>query len=96
MNQNYPNPFNPSTKINYQLPATSFVKLSICDIRGREIVTLINKQQDAGYYSVEWNGKDEQQRVVSSGIYFYKIRAVDLSSTKEHSYVSVKKMLLLK
>ena len=94
--QNYPNPFNPSTTINYELSADSYVKLNVFDILGREVVTLINKQQDAGYYQVEWNGRNTQQQLVPSGIYFYQIRAIDPTSNSGHDFISTKKMLLLK
>ena len=53
--QNYPNPFNPSTKINYELPVSNFVSLKIYDMLGREVLTLVNKKQDAGRYVVEFN-----------------------------------------
>jgi hypothetical protein len=94
--QNYPNPFNPSTVISYELSAVSYVKLNVYDILGREVATLVSEQQDAGYYRVEWNGKNTQQQSVSSGIYFYQIRAVDPASTSGRSFVNIKKMLLLK
>ncbi|MFA6455415.1 MAG: T9SS type A sorting domain-containing protein [Bacteroidota bacterium] len=81
--QNYPNPFNPTTVIKYQLPLTSKVSLKIYDLLGREIVTLVNEEQSAGWKEVEWNAKD-----VSSGIYFYKLSA--------GSFVETKKMLVVK
>ena len=96
LTQNYPNPFNPSTTISYELPASSYVKLNIYDIIGREVAALVNNQQDAGYYRVEWNGKNTQQQPVSSGIYFCMIRAVDPASASGRGFVSIRKMLLLK
>ena len=94
--QNYPNPFNPSTTISYQLSAACHVKIDIFDILGHTIVTLVNKQQDAGYYCIEWDGKNTQHQPVSSGIYFYKFQAVDHTSSASSGYVNIKKMLLLK
>jgi hypothetical protein len=94
--QNYPNPFNPSTVISYELSTASYVKLKVYNILGREVATLVNKQQDAGDYRVEWNGKNIDQQPVSSGIYFYRIQAVDPASTSGSGFVSIKKMLLLK
>ena len=76
--QNYPNPFNPLTTISYHLPKSSFVKLSIYDISGKLIETLVNEQKNAGYYSVKWNAEN-----VSSGVYLYKIDAADFSSVKK-------------
>ncbi len=81
--QNYPNPFNPSTTIKYQIPKESFVTLKVYDAIGREVASLVNKQQSAGYYNLNFNAAN-----LSSGIYFYRILAGD--------YTAVKKMLLLK
>jgi hypothetical protein len=76
--QNYPNPFNPITTISYELPKSAFVTLSIYDINGRLVETLIDKQKNAGYYSIIWNAEN-----VSSGIYFYRIEANEFSSIKK-------------
>jgi hypothetical protein len=81
--QNYPNPFNPATVINYQLPSNNHVTLKVYDLLGKEVVTLINQEQQAGKYSVQMNGEK-----LSSGIYFYKLQA--------GNFVEVKKMTLLK
>jgi len=80
MSQNYPNPFNPSTKINYQIPKDAFVKINVYDIVGRLITTLVNTQQTAGYYTVEFNSTLSSG--AASGIYFYRIEAADFVSTK--------------
>ena len=81
--QNYPNPFNPSTVISYQLSAVSNVTLKIFDVLGREVTTLVNKEQSAGNYSVTFNASR-----LSSGIYFYRLIAGD--------YIQTKKMILMK
>ncbi len=86
--QNFPNPFNPVTKIKFDIPydvkrQTSNVKIIIYDIGGKEIATLVNKQQNAGSYSVEFNGAN-----YPSGIYYYKLVSGDFSE--------VRKMILLK
>jgi len=78
LHQNYPNPFNPATTLSYQLPKSSFVKLSIYDINGGLVEILVNEQKNAGYYSVNWNVEN-----VSSGIYIYKIIAGDFSGVKK-------------
>jgi hypothetical protein len=83
LEQNYPNPFNPSTVISYRLPVISKVTLKVYDILGREVVTLVNEEQPAGNYEVEFNSK-----AISSGIYFYTLQA--------GSFISTKKMILLK
>jgi Subtilase family/Secretion system C-terminal sorting domain len=83
LSQNYPNPFNPSTKINYELPKSNFVLLKIYNVLGKEVATLVNEKQNAGAYSVEFNGSN-----LSSGIYFYKIQSGEFSD--------VKRMVLIK
>jgi PKD repeat protein len=86
--QNYPNPFNPSTTIRYAIPRNEKVSIKIYNILGREIRTLINKIQAPGWYLVKWDGKDNQGRLVSNGIYFYRISAGE--------YANCLKMLYLK
>ena len=76
--QNYPNPFNPTTTISYELPKSTYVKLSIYDITGRLVETLVNEHKNAGYYSVNWNAAN-----VSSGIYFYRIDAGEFRSVRK-------------
>ena len=70
LGQNYPNPFNPSTEIGYQLSAASHVTLKVFDVLGREITTLVNRRQDAGYYRVTFDAGR-----FSSGVYFYVLNA---------------------
>lgn len=88
LHQNYPNPFNPSTTIRYELPSRAHVKLTVYDILGREVVTLVDEVMPAGMHSVRWDGKDAHGDIVSSGIYFYRLKA---GGTFE-----AKKMMLLK
>ncbi len=88
LSQNYPNPFNPSTVINYSLPAPSEVNLSIYNILGQKVVTLIDSHQPAGYHSISWNGRNESSKPVSSGVYFYRVEAGNFTQSK--------KMILLK
>ncbi len=86
--QNYPNPFNPSTTISYSLPAESFVSLTLYNTLGQEVAELVNQLQTAGRYTVTFAGRDKRGVDLSSGIYFYRLRA--------GSFVDMKKMLLLK
>ncbi len=88
LHQNYPNPFNPITKIRYEIPKPAHVKLVIFDLLGREVVTLMNKDVEPGYYETYWNGKNSQGNNVSSGLYFYTIKAGD--------FIINKKMILLR
>ncbi len=88
LHQNRPNPFNPSTTIEYQLPETGHVELTIYNALGRRIVTLVDGPQTAGYKSVRWNGTDRSGAQAASGVYFYRLRA--------GSFVESKKMILLR
>jgi hypothetical protein len=83
LHQNYPNPFNPTTKIKFEIPKSSFVKLIVYDILGREVTKLVNEKLTTGIYETEWDGN-----TLASGIYFYKLVANDYSETK--------KMLMIK
>lgn len=83
LSQNYPNPFNPTTRIDYQLPNDAHVTIKVYDVLGREVATLVDGQQTAGYHEVSFNGAS-----LASGIYFYKMTA--------GNYTAVKKLMLLK
>jgi len=88
LHQNYPNPFNPVTTLRYDLPEPGLVNITIYDMLGREVKTLINQTEDAGYRSVIWNATNDYGKPVSAGIYLYQIQAGE--------YISTKKMVLLK
>ncbi len=77
LKQNYPNPFNPSTTIEYTIPENSRVTLKIYDILGKEVATLVDKDQNSGSYIVVWDAQS-----LSSGIYFYRITAGNYTDTK--------------
>jgi len=77
--QNRPNPFNPITEIAYGLPKDADVRLALYDMMGREVIELVNHHQQAGSYSVIWDGRDHMGSMVSSGIYVYHIIAGDFS-----------------
>jgi hypothetical protein len=83
LEQNYPNPFNPVTQIKYQLPAVTQVKITVFDILGKDIMTLVNETKPAGFHTVEIDGSH-----LASGVYFYRIEA--------SSFSDVKKMMLVK
>lgn len=85
---NYPNPFNPETTISYNIQNAGLVSLDIYNIKGQKVKALVNDRQVAGRHNVVWNGKDDSNRNVASGVYFYKIRSGKFSSTK--------KMILMK
>jgi hypothetical protein len=88
LNQNYPNPFNPTTSITYALPKNSFVNVTVYDMLGREVKTLLSSDMPAGNHGVQWRGDDNGGHLVSSGTYIYRITA--------NNFVSVKKMILMK
>ena len=88
LKQNYPNPFNPSTQIQYALPSESRVVISIYDLTGRKVRTLVNEVQSAGHRSVMWNATNEIGRQVSAGMYIYSIQAGD--------FIQNRKMVLMK
>jgi flagellar hook assembly protein FlgD len=76
--QNYPNPFNPTTTIVFSIPqwlANQKVELKIFNITGEQVASLLSKELQSGNYLVKWNGKDQLNQNVSSGIYFYQLKA---------------------
>jgi len=81
--QNHPNPFNATTEIRYGLPLESEINLTIYNLMGQKVRTLVNEHQSAGYKIVNWDGKNEKGQEVSSGIYFCRIKAGDYSATKK-------------
>ena len=88
LHQNYPNPFNPITTLRYDLPENSYVNVTVYDMLGREVKTLVNSVQNVGFKSVLWNATNNQGNPVSAGVYLYQIQAGEFRQTK--------KMVLLK
>ena len=88
LHQNYPNPFNPETNINYDIPEDGLVSISIYNMRGTLVKTLVNKNQASGFRTVKWDGTNKNGQVVSAGLYMYQIKIND--------YLETKKMALLK
>lgn len=85
LEQNYPNPFNPTTKIEYQLPVNSHVKLELYSMTGEKVSTLVNNELEAGYYTLNLNANELK---LASGVYLYRLAT--------NAYTSIKKMVLLK
>jgi hypothetical protein len=83
LKQNYPNPFNPVTKIEYQIPFESKVKIIIYDVEGKVVKILLNEQKSPGTYEIVWDASE-----FSSGVYFFKLSA--------GSFVETRKMILTK
>jgi hypothetical protein len=88
LHQNYPNPFNPLTSLSYDLPEDAMVNITVFDMMGRVVRTLVNGQQSAGYKSLQWNGTNNSGHPISAGLYIYTIQAGEFSQTR--------KMILLK
>jgi hypothetical protein len=86
--QNYPNPFNPSTTIKFQLPKSTQVKLTVYNLLGKKMRTLVNDKMGPGHYQVVWNGQNDSGKSVGSGVYIYKFE------TEE--YTQVRKMMFIK
>jgi hypothetical protein len=89
LQQNYPNPFNPATIINYDIPFDARVTIEVFNITGQKVAELVNQEQSAGYYSVDFGGSN-----LSSGVYIYRIVVSD--KTTGNNFTSTKKMMLLK
>ena len=81
--QNYPNPFNPTTTIKYTIPKESKVILSIYNLLGEEVITLVDIVQQSGTYTVHWNGMTEDGTLCPSGLYIYKMKAGDFAFSKK-------------
>ena len=88
IHQNYPNPFNPITTLRYGLPEDAMVNITIYDMMGRIVSTLVNENQSSGYKTLQWNATNDSGQPVSAGVYIYAIKAGNFAQTK--------KMILLK
>ena len=83
LSQNYPNPFNPVTNIDFALPRAAHVRMEVFNILGGKVCTLVDEYLSAGYKSVEWDGRSSSGRVVSSGIYLFRITAGEFSACRK-------------
>lgn len=88
LDHNYPNPFNPATNIRFQLAKDGKVSITVYNILGNKVRTLVNENKTAGYYTVQWNGMNDAGHILPSGTYIYQINA--------GSFTATKKMLLMK
>lgn len=88
LHQNYPNPFNPVTNLDYEIPEDAMVNITVFDMMGKVVRTLVNGQQSAGYKTLQWNATSNSGQSISAGLYIYTIQAGEFSQTR--------KMILLK
>ena len=86
--QNYPNPFNPTTAIDYSVAATCFVEITIYDVGGRRIKTLVNETREPGLHKALWDGRNDRGAPAATGLYFYRARIGE--------YSRVRKMVILR
>jgi hypothetical protein len=89
--QNYPNPFNPQTRISFSVPKESYITLKVYDLLGREVATLVQEKKQQGEYSITWNAER-----VPSGVYYYRLVAVDPSLRSGQVFYETKKMVVMK
>lgn len=92
LSQNFPNPFSDVTYIDYQITEDAFVKLSVYNLMGQQIATLVNEFQPSGLHQVEWNGIEQNNQDATAGMYFYRIEV----QSQNQSTVLTKKMMLLR
>ena len=92
LEQNYPNPFNPSTEIQFVVPKTANIKLTIFNVLGKEVRTVFEGQRQAGVYSISWDGTDNRGMQLATGIYVYRLEA----RTNDERFVENRRMILLK
>ena len=88
LRQNYPNPFNPETVIPFSVPESGVLRLSIFNVLGQEVAVLIDENIQAGFHRVVWNGRDQFNRSVATGLYFVRMHS--------DAFTSVRKMMFLK
>ena len=85
--QNYPNPFNPETNIQYRVAQASQVEIKVYNLMGQLVRTLVDKQQPSGNYAIQWSGHNDAGRLVSSGVYFVKMKAGNFTKIRKMAFV---------
>lgn len=83
LDQNYPNPFNPVTTIRYEVPRNSWISLTVFDVLGRSVRSLVRTVNVAGVHSVSWDGRDDLGRLVGSGVYIYRLVTPDITMSRK-------------
>ena len=83
LSQNQPNPFNPVTSVRFALPRGSEVRLTVFDVTGRVVRTLVDEELPAGYHETSWDGRSDSGQRVASGVYFYRLETAEFSATRK-------------
>jgi hypothetical protein len=94
LEQNYPNPFNPVTTIGYQLPSESKVTIEVYNILGQNVIQLVNDKKEAGFYDVQWDGRNKNGVQLATGVYIYRMTAETIDSRER--FLMNKRMILVK
>lgn len=87
LHQNYPNPFNRSTTIKYELPAPGWIHIQILNVKGQLIRNLESRYRHSGVHRIVWNGENDNQQLVTTGLYFYKVKFNDSFQMKKLLFV---------
>ncbi len=87
LSQNYPNPFNPTTTINFEIPRNEHVKLTIYDMLGHEVVSLVDQNLNSGQYNIQWNGINKHGQRVATGVYLYQLRTDHTVKTRKMTFI---------
>ena len=83
LEQNHPNPFNSSTTIRFELPSSTEIDLAVFNLAGQKVVTLAQGHREAGTYSLKWDGRDDDERELASGVYLYRLEADERVETRK-------------
>ena len=87
LHQNYPNPFNPITTLKYDLPKDTFVKITLFDMNGETVKTLVNEEKSSGSHHSQWDATNNKGEFISAGVYLYRIETGDFRQTKKMIYL---------
>ena len=87
LEQNFPNPFNPSTSIPFALPSVAQVRLSVFNVLGQQVRTLLDREVEAGYHRMAWDGRDDAGRQAGAGVYFYLLESGYFLQTRKMTLV---------
>jgi len=96
LRQNYPNPFNPTTTITFDIAKSAVTDIAIYDMLGRKVTTLMSGQLNPGTFSTQWNGRDEHNHAVASGVYYARMTAHAMGGNGNEEFSAVRKLMLMK